>query len=150
MTINRSPFVNFQFSICSSHLLKSHQLLLEIVAAQGAIGQRTTNTVFAEAAWQDVHLAQEVVHGRIGRALALQFDDDDVANVGVALRLAVVEMHVEVDGETLRESLVNQCDTLKMVLHLRVKLVEREPRFLLNEIDGLGREQLVVVRDIGQ
>ena len=109
------------------------QFLFQVIAPQLGVGQSTTDAVLAESTWMDVQAHQEIVHGRESCSVALQLDDDQVSDVGVAGVLVVVERDTEVDGEPLGESAVDQRDTFKAVLDMGLQVGQLEPRLFGNE-----------------
>lgn len=51
-------------------------------------------------------------------AVTFQFNDDNGANIGPAVRNEIMKPKIEVDGEPLRHSLVNQRDAAETVFQL--------------------------------
>ena len=113
--------------------LDAVQFLFQVIAPQLGVGQSTTDTVLAESTWVDVQTHQEIVHRRESCSVALQLDDDQVSDVGVAGVLVVVERDTEVDGEAFGESAVDQRDTFKAVLDMGLQVGQLEPRLFGNE-----------------
>ena len=94
---------------------------------QGGIGEGAADAVLAEPSRQDTHVAEDVLHGRMGQSVALQFDDHAMANVCTRVDVIVVEAEPQVDGETLGHAVVDEGDAVEEVLHMRMQLVDGVP-----------------------
>lgn len=92
------------------------QLRLEPVVLQAGVGHHAADAVLAESAGLDAKLSQQCEDGRIDIAVAFQLDDDEVAGLCVLVGLEVVELDVEVDGQSLRLGVVDQCDAVEVIL----------------------------------
>ena len=112
-------------------------LFLEVVVAKGGIGEGAADAVLAEASGEDAHVEEDVLHGRMDEAVAFQFDDYAVADVGTRVDVVVVEAQAQVDGEALGHAVVDEGDAIEEVLDVRMQLVDGVPRLLDQELTGL-------------
>ena len=81
----------------------------------------------------NAQLAQHFKDGREDQAVALQFDDDQVAHLSLRVGQHVVELQSRVNGQPLRLGAVHQGDAVEVVVHVGLQLVDIEVQMLTNE-----------------
>ena len=96
------------------------QARFEEVLLQLFVRHDGTDAVLAEAAWLDAKFPKDVENGTIDVAIALEFDDDEGADVGILPCLVVVEVHVVVDGQTFCLAIVDERDAMELVANRRM------------------------------
>ena len=92
---------------------------LDAIAAQAAVGERRADAVFGETVGEEAKLEQLGQDGRRLEAIALELDDNELPHRAVDTRREIVELQIGIDGETLGLGLVDEGDTVEVVLELR-------------------------------
>ena len=99
----------------SCQFAQGYHAHVKAIVLQLLVGHNGANAVFAEAAGFDAQLAENVEDGAEDIAVALEFDDDKGADVGIPAGLHVVELHVVVDGESFRLAIIDERDAMELV-----------------------------------
>ena len=132
LRVFRSQWLRTEVSMCQ--LAQDDELLLEQVLLEVLVGHHTADAILAEAGGLDAQLAQDVEHGAEDVAVALELNDDQGTDIGIALVLHIMEMHVEVDGEPLRLAVVDECNAVEAVADGGVNVAHAPMYELLEEV----------------
>ena len=96
--LSRQPSIYQQSLLHLAETLHTVHLFLEVVVAKGGIGKGAADAVLAEAAGEDAHIEEDVLHRRMDETIALQFDDHAVADIGSGVDVVVVEPQAQSCG----------------------------------------------------
>ena len=135
--LSRQPSIYQQSLLHLAETLHTVHLFLEVVVAKGGISEGAADAVLAEAAGEDAHIEEDVLHRRMDETIALQFDDHAVADIGSGVDVVVVEPQAQVDGETFSHAVVDEGDAVEEVLDVRMQLIDGVPRLLDQELTSL-------------
>ena len=94
----------------AAHIPHAH---LEVVVLDARVGEHCAYAVLAETGRMDMQVAEQVANRREDIPVALQLDDDELSGVAVVSRFVIVEMDVEVDGESFCLAVVDQCHSVE-------------------------------------
>lgn len=107
---------------------------LEAVNLERIVGERAPHAVFAEALRLDAHFAQYRQNGRGLSGVALQLYHHQLTQLVIILRIEIVELDIEIDGESFGFFLIHQCDALKSILDKAVQKVRIAVEILAEEL----------------
>ena len=91
---------------------------LDAIAAQAAVGERRADAVFGEPVGEEAQLEQLGQDGRRLQPVALELDDDKLPHRAVDTCREIVKLQIGVDSEALGLSLIDEGDTVEVVLEL--------------------------------
>ena len=108
------------------------------VVFYGSVSESSTNTVLADFHWINTQRTKYFHHLGGLIAVALQFDDDYIAESGVLPCLDILPPETGVDSESFRLGAIDESNSLKAGVQLGLQRRERIPRFLTEPL-GLVR-----------
>lgn len=117
-----------------TYFLQTPQLRLESVLFQIRVGQHTSYAVFRETMGLDAQIPEHCQDGTVDISVTFQFHDYQITGIILPVSVKVMEMDVKVNSQALALSIVDQRDTVKLVLYRRMYFLQVPADLIPKEI----------------